>query len=394
MTSQPSASRLIWVVAGEPSGDARGEELLRRLKLLRPDLEFIGAGGPRIRALAGEPFDDWVAEAAVVGLWDVLRHYPYFRGKFHGMLAEINTRQPAAVLLIDYPGFNLRLARALRQCGYRGKILYYISPQVWAWNRGRIPAMARFLDLMVCVFPFEQPMYQASGLKTAFTGHPMLEALMQGTEADHSERDRNLLALLPGSRRREVEKNLPPMCSAARLVLERRPQTTFAIAIAHEKHRPIVEPLLDGLPVTVSRGNAHELMRRARAGIVCSGTATLESAFFGLPYCLIYRAAWLTFEVGKRLVDVNCLGIVNILNNYLKNPPADPRIPADAAPHVVKEFIQHFALPEPMANEVTLLLDDNTYRENMLESFRTILDSLQVEGASQRAAESILSELQ
>ena len=152
----------LWFVAGEASGDARAAEVMTVLLTLDPKLRFLGAGGPRMRALATEPFDDWIAEAGVLGLWDVLKHYGYFRNKFHRMLDQIEQTKPDAIVLVDYPGFNLRLAKALRGRNYSGKILFYIGPQVWAWNRGRIPKMARLLDLMICFFPFEQPMYEAS----------------------------------------------------------------------------------------------------------------------------------------------------------------------------------------------------------------------------------------
>ncbi|GAB4166186.1 MAG: lipid-A-disaccharide synthase [Terrimicrobiaceae bacterium] len=380
-----------WVVAGESSGDARAEELLKALRQLLPTFRFHGAGGPRMAALAEEPFDDWIAEAGVVGLWDVLRHYGYFRKKFHGMLLSIEETRPDAVLLVDYPGFNLRLARRLRKEGYSGRILYYISPQVWAWNRGRIAKMATFLDLMICVFPFEQPMYEASGLKTVFAGHPLLEALVP--EKSDTPRQSDLVGLFPGSRRREVQRIFPAQLEAARILLAKRPATQFEAAASSEAHAEIMRGMARDFPVTISSGHARELMRRASAGIVCSGTATLEAAFFGLPYCLIYKTAWLTFAVGRHLVDVDCLGIVNILNNYRLNPPADPRLPARPAPHVVREFIQDAADPEEMAAEVARLLDDHAYAAALQENFRNILGDLEAEGASGRAARAILDHL-
>jgi lipid-A-disaccharide synthase len=381
----------IWVVAGESSGDARGAEVMRAILKAEPGTVFLGAGGPKMATMARQPFEDWIADAAVVGLWDVLRHYGYFRSKFHAMLESIQRLKPDAVLLVDYPGFNLRLADALKKRGYQGKILYFISPQVWAWNRGRIAKMAKYLDLMICVFPFEKPMYEASGLKTVFAGHPLLEALI--AEKTERPRDPNVLGLFPGSRKREVLRNFPIMAAAARIVAERRPGTRFEVAVASEEHARLARHLAKDLPVTTDVGTAHELMQRASAGIVCSGTATLEAAFFELPYCIVYKAAWLTFQVGIRLVDVNCLGIINILNNYRQNPPSDPRLPAEAAPHIVREFIQHFAQPEPMAEEALRLLNDPPAREHLIRNFREILSGLQAEGASERTARALLDEL-
>ena len=377
-----------WFVAGETSGDARAAEVMAALRLARPDIRFGGAGGPRMQALADGRFDNWAAQSAVLGLWDVLKHYGYFRKKFRMMLLDILQELPDAVVLVDYPGFNLRLAKALRKAGYAGKILYYISPQVWAWNRGRIPKMARILDLMICVFPFEAPMYEASGLHTVFTGHPLLEAL--GRERGVAVREDRLLGFFPGSREREIRRIFPVMAAAAGIISKECPGVRFEAAAASEAHAAILRGMCAGTEITVHVGRAHELMQRATAGVVCSGTATLEAAFFGLPYCLIYKVAWLTFEVGRRLVDIDGLGIINVLNNYRTNPPADPRLPAKPAPHVVREFIQNDATPSAIASEAVRLLRDQAARTALARELAAIVAALDAEGASSRAASAIL----
>lgn len=379
----------LWFVAGEASGDARAAEVMHVLQTLDPSIRFLGAGGPRMQPLAVQPFDNWIAEAAVLGLWDVLKHYGYFRRKFFRMLDEIGRIRPTAVVLVDYPGFNLRLAKALRKRRFPGKILYYISPQVWAWNRGRISQMAQLLDLMICVFPFEEPMYEASGLHTVFAGHPLLEAL--AVERRTGERDDRLLGLFPGSREREVKRIFPVMVEASRLIQMQRPDVRFEAAAASAAHAKRMEQMTGDLPITIRSGTAHDLMQRACAGIVCSGTATLEAAFFRLPYCLVYRVAWLTFEVGRRLVDVDCLGIINILNNYKQNPPEDPRLPARPAPHLVREFIQHFATPEALSQEALRLLNDPLARSRLVTSVEEVVSTLHADGAARRAAEAILT---
>ncbi len=381
----------LWFVAGEASGDARAAEVMNVLRTLAPKLRFLGAGGPKMRTFATEPFDDWIAEAGVLGLWDVLKHYGYFRKKFHRMLDQIEETKPDAVVLVDYPGFNLRLAKALRARSFPGKILFYISPQVWAWNRGRIPKMARLLDLMICVFPFEQPMYEASGLHTIFVGHPLLEAL--AAEKTGVARDEDLLGLFPGSREREVKRIFPTMVAASHLIREQRPDVRFEAAAANEAHAKRMRQMAGDLPLVIRSGTAHQLMQRACAGIVCSGTATLEAAFFGLPYCLVYRVAWLTFEVGRRLVDVDCLGIINILNNYKQNPPEDPRLPARPAPHVIREFIQHLVTPEALASEALLLMNDPQHRSCLVAKVDEIVSTLEAEGAIRRASQAILDAL-
>ena len=377
-----------WFVAGEESGDARAFEVMRSIRELRPSIRFGGSGGERMQSLCEGPFDNWIQRAAVVGLWDVLKNYGYFRGKFEAALCEILSRKPDVVVLVDYPGFNLRLAGSLRGRGYRGKILYYISPQVWAWNRARIPRMAKILDLMICVFPFEAPMYEASGLHTVFTGHPLLEAL--AVQRGSLTREEGLLGLFPGSPEREVKRNFPAMIGAARILAEKNPALRFEAAAAGPARAAMMRRIAGDFPITVVEGGAHSLMQRATAGLVCSGTATLEAAFFGLPYALVYKTAWLTYEVGRRVVDVNALGIVNILNNYLVNPPTDPRLPAAAAPHVVREFIQGDATPEALADEAWRLLSDAAVREDLAKKLAGIVSTLRADGAARRAAKALL----
>jgi lipid-A-disaccharide synthase len=249
--------------------------------------------------------------------------------------------------------------------------------------------MARYLDLMICVFPFEAPMYEASGLHTVFVGHPLLEAL----EKDRipTPRESGLVGFFPGSREREVRRIFPVMVAAAEIIRREFPEVRFEAAAASEAHAERMRAFGGGIDVRA--GTAHALMQRATAGIVCSGTATLEAAFFGLPYCLVYRIAWLTFEIGKRLVDVNALGIINILNNYRQNPPSNPQFPARPAPHVVREFIQHDATPEALAGEVIRLLRDVSAREALSREVQKITSELSAQGASERAAAALLEEL-
>ena len=196
---------------------------------LNPDIRFFGAGGPQMQRMAAEPFLNWTHEA-VVGLWDVLVKYTYFRAKFYEMYEQIRQIQPAAVIFVDYPGFNLRLAAYLRRKGFAGKLIYYISPQVWAWNRGRIPRMAKFLDLMMCIFPFEKSLYEASGLRTEFVGHPMMQELKR--YRTEGQRDPELVALLPGSRGREVKRIFPIMLRAAQRLRARDGNMRFEASAA------------------------------------------------------------------------------------------------------------------------------------------------------------------
>ena len=296
----------IYFVAGEVSADNHGAALMRSLRELDPGLTFIGRGGPQMQEVAGKQFKNWLGDAAVLGLWEVLRKYGYFRGQFRQTLKEVLESKPDAVVLIDYPGFNLRLARALRRRSPRQKIIYYISPQVWAWNRGRIKGMARCLDLVLCIFPFESDLYNESGLRAVFVGHPMIERL-QARKID-VERDPNLIGLFPGSRLREVRKIFPVIIETARLLLQDRPSLHFEVGAASEHLAQEMRELLrDATPqnlevIQIVVGETAALMQRAFVGMVASGSATLEAAYFRMPFVLIYKVAWPTYLAARLVV--------------------------------------------------------------------------------------------
>lgn len=352
----------IFVIAGESSGDTHAAALFTELQSLTPNLRISGLGGPKLHAISPD-IEDWIHDAAVVGLWDVLRHYGWFRRKFQEAIGNITRTKPDAVLFVDYPGFNLRLAKALQHHRPAIRLLYYISPQVWAWNRARIPRMARWLDRMFCIFPFEKELYEKSGLPTDFVGHPMVENI---TPAESGGRLPDLFALLPGSREREVRKNFPMMLAAAKLVLARRPQTTFASAAASEKMQTLMRRLAAeaGIACDIGLRNARELMLTASAGLVASGTATLEATLCGLPYALVYKVAALTYIAGRLVIKVPHLGMANLL----------------AGREIVKEFIQHDATPAALATEALRLLNDSAARATMSADFAIIRKNLQTPG--------------
>jgi lipid-A-disaccharide synthase len=408
----------LYVVAGEASGDARGTELMRALRERLPGVEFAGAGGREMRRLGGDAIEDW-ADEAVVGLWDVLKKYGYFRQQFHRMLDEISRVKPDALVTIDYPGFNMRLAKAAKSRMPTLRTIHYISPQVWAWHRGRIPKMAKFLDLMLCLFPFELPLYEGAGLRAVLVGHPLLDSLAEklptasaspapttppppekrrtdesqlflGLDAARSPaqfqptgRDPSLVALLPGSRAKEVRKIFPVMIATAARLRQTRPALRFEAAAASEALAAEMRLQLElaGHPpdfCAVSLRTAHDLMQRAGAGMVCSGTATLESTFFGLPMVILYKVAWLTWAVGKCLVKIPWLGLPNVL----------------AGREIIREFLQADAKPEPIAAEMLRLLDDPTARETQQRAQEAVIASLGPRGAALRAAEAIATALE
>ena len=375
-------SKTIYFVAGEVSADNHGAALMHCLRELDGELKFVGRGGPRMREVAGEQFKNWIGEAAVLGLWEVLRKYGYFREKFHETLREIRDSKPDAVVLIDYPGFNLRLARALRRQAQRQKIIYYISPQVWAWNRGRIKRMAHFIDLVLCIFPFEVDSYNRAGLRALFVGHPMIERL-QGWKID-TKRDPNLIGLFPGSRSREVRKIFPVMLETARELRKHNRNLRFEVAAASEQLAREMKPVVAGLDQSQDReaiqikvDETAVIMQRAWAGIVASGSATLEAAYFQLPFVLIYKVAWPTYLAARFVVSVKYLGMPNLL----------------ADKEVVPEFIQHRAKPTALVKALQPLIENANTRQQMISQLKVIITKLGDAGGSERAARAIIEEI-
>jgi lipid-A-disaccharide synthase len=365
---------------------------MRALRNADSELRFIGSGGPQMKAVAGPGFQDWIDKSGVLGLWEVIRHYSYFRLQFIRTLHRIYVLKPDAVVLIDYPGFNLRLARAIHKgrIGLRRRsqphfqppltkrLIYYISPQVWAWNRGRIKKMARWLDLMLCIFPFEADLYNQSGLRTIFVGHPMIERLRE--KKIDVERDSSLVGLFPGSRAREVRKILPILIETARELRRTKSNLRFEVAAASDELAAEMEKMLgsrDRHLLVIRVGQTAEIMQRAFVGIVASGSATLEAAYFRMPFVLIYKVSWITYLAGRLLVKVKYLGMPNVL----------------AAKEIIPEFIQHRAQPGEIAKAVEHLIDADQARQKMISEFDKIATPLGEAGASERAAKAILAEI-
>ena len=400
----------IYFVAGEVSADNHGAALMRCLRESDPELKFIGRGGPQMQQIAGKSaagrihdggqFKNWIGDAAVLGLWEVLRKYGYFREQFRETLKEIQQSKPDAVVLIDYPGFNLRLTRALLSTDHspmlRPKIIYYISPQVWAWNPGRIKRMARSVDLVLCIFPFEADLYKKSGIRAVFVGHPMMERLQ--TQKIDVERDPDLIGLFPGSRLREVRKIFPIMIETARVLLRRKSTLHFQVAAASEELAQEMRKILatnlplpsssgkgavrgatspDAQVVQIIVGHTTDIMQRAFAGIVASGSATLEAAYFRMPLVLVYKVAWPTYLAARAVVNVKHIGMPNLL----------------ADKEVVPEFIQQQARPGAIAKAMGPLVEDVNARRQMISAFDAIIGKLGGSGASEKAAQTILEEI-
>lgn len=363
------SSRSFMFIAGEASGDAHAAELIKVLRAQAPDVMVFGAGGPKMKAAGMELLLD-LTEHAVVGLVEVLKNYGKFRRIFWDLVREAEKRKPDAVVLVDFPGFNLRFAAQMKKRGI--KVIYYISPQLWAWHADRAKQIERDVDLMLTIFPFEKDWYErhAPRLHVEFVGHPFAERIQLEGEAPAKPRDKDLVLLLPGSREREVAKIWPIM----RQVVDRMPpETGFVVAAVNEA----MAAMIKHPRVTVEIGKAHEGMRRATLAITASGTATMECAFYGCPMIVVYKVNWLTYLVGRLVVTVNWLAMPNVI----------------AGRAIVPEFIQHDAKPDRIAAVARELLENPAKRETMREELATVVGTLGGAGASKRAAELILTAL-
>jgi len=361
----------LMIVAGEVSGDQHAARLVRDLRAARSDVEIFGIGGDALRARGVETLVD-VRDMAVVGFWEVLSRLVFFRRVFRQMTDLLAARRPDALLLVDYPGFNLRLAAKARGMGI--PVLYYVSPQVWAWHRSRIPKMAKIIDLLMVIFPFEVEVFKGTGLKTVFVGHPLVESVRRTLAAPSPDlpwpAGTRRIALLPGSRAQEIQRVLPAMLDAAAELRRRDPGTVFLVPAANPDIRAAIEAQLAARPdaergaVAVVDGSMREVARQARAAMVCSGTATVETALVKCPLIVVYRTAAATYWFGRRIIRVPWLGMVNLI----------------AKRELCPEFIQHDARPGPMADAVEALAADGPARETQLAGLDEVARALEGEG--------------
>jgi lipid-A-disaccharide synthase len=369
-------AKRVYVVAGELSGDAHGAGLLRALKEMAPGVEIRGTGGPEMADVVGKGVQDWVEDAAVMGVWEVLKRYGWFKRRFAEMLAALKQFEPDVLLLIDYPGFNLRLAEAVRRECPAIRIVYYISPKVWAWNKRRIPVMARVLDEVLCLFPFEPPIFEQAGLKATFVGNPLVDELEE-MRIPAVRRDEALVGLFPGSREREIARLFPLMIESARRLRSWNPALAFEVPAASAKLAEQIRSLINdagvGDLITITDGGSHSLMQRACCAVIASGTATLEAGYYGLPYCLVYRTAPLTYGLAKLLVKIEFIGLVNIL----------------AGEQVVEELIQARAEPAAVSRALREFLDSPAKREALQVQLAEISTKLGGKGAHERAARAV-----
>jgi lipid-A-disaccharide synthase len=363
----------VLVSCGEPSGDLYAGDLVRHLRAQAGPVEVFGLGGDRLQAEGGYLLAH-VRDLAVVGLLEVLRHLRQLRRVFRRVLDEVGREPPAVAVLVDYAEFNLRLARELERRGV--PVVYYVSPQVWAWRRGRLRAIRESVAHMVVIFPFEEPLYRDAGVPVTFVGHPLVDLAQPAADqagflaSRGFDPARPVLAVLPGSRPQEVAHNLPPIAAALRLLRERRPHLQVALAVAPSLDPQLFDAALSGLPVARVCGATHELLSVSSAGIVASGTATVEAALLDLPMVVVYRLSALTYALGKPFVKVPYYAMANLI----------------AGREVVKELIQNDFRAEAVAAEALALLDDPVHREVVRAGLGEVRTRLGPPGASARAA--------
>ncbi len=370
-------SNSLLIIAGELSGDVQGGKLVAEIKKLSPDVKITGIGGDNMEA-AGMELLHHIREMSFLGFTEVLKHLPFIHKIMNELTEWIETNRPETILLIDYPGFNLKLAARAKKLGCR--VVYYISPQIWAWGGGRIKKIARFVDHMIVVFPFEEELYKSAGVKVDFVGHPILEGLnSEFTKEKFFENhalklDNNVVGLLPGSRAQEVENLYLPMLEAVELMRRDLPNLQTVTGVSPTLNEDLYKNIEAGLRVEHSKAT-YDLMKHADLLFVASGTATLESACFGSPMIIVYKVSPISWLLGKMLIKLKNIGLVNIV----------------AGRQIVPELLQSEVTAARLAAEGVSLLGDKTLMEDTIKKLLMVKESLGKTGASKRAAEIIVN---
>ncbi|MBW2558536.1 MAG: lipid-A-disaccharide synthase [Deltaproteobacteria bacterium] len=365
----------IMIVAGEASGDLHGANLVRAMRDINSDLCFYGVGGERMKE-AGVSLTAHSSEMAVMGITEVFPRLGFILKVRRELKKSLRQSRPALLILIDYPGFNLPLAKFARENGI--KVFYYISPKVWAWRKKRIYALEKYVDRMALILPFEEQVYEEVNLDARFIGNPLLDTVKRkytrGEALKKFGLKKNLttIALLPGSRKSEVIRLLPEMLGMAKILKERIPAIQFVLPLADTISPDFVHGLTDrsGVDIRIIEGNVYDVVGLSDIAVVASGTATLETAILGVPMIIVYRVSPLTYLIGRAVVKVDNIGLVNII----------------AEKTVAPELIQGDANPEKMADEVYDILTGGSRMDEMKRDLLDVSKKLGDPGASKRAA--------
>lgn len=357
---------LVMLSAGEASGDQHAASLFRELQALIPKVRGIGMGGAAMREAGIEiRFDS--SGIGVIGLAEIARHYGEIRGALNLMRALAEKERPDLLICVDYKEFNFRLAKAAKSLGI--KVLFYVSPQVWAWRQGRVKTYGRIIDHMAVIFPFELPFYEAHGVPATYVGHPLAGKVKANETPDRAltrlglqDRKAPLIGMLPGSRTNELARLLPILLGAAARLRETHPKTEFVVFKAPTLDRNVLVDAgkRQGLDLKIIEGQDYDVLQCCDAVMTVSGTATLEVALLGIPMVIVYRLATLSYWIGRWLIKVPFIGLPNILRGK----------------GVVREFIQDDATPENISDEIRRILDDQVYRNTMREELATVRETL------------------
>lgn len=367
----------VMIIAGEASGDLHGAGVVRELKKLHPSVEVFGVGGDAMRK-EGMELIYHIREVSFMGFIEVLKHLPFIKVMAHTLEQVLKFKKPDVLVLIDYPGFNLRFAQKAKRYGIR--ILYYISPQVWAWHRSRINTIRKVVDQMLVIFPFEVELYKKAGVPVEFVGHPLLDSVKSSLRREALaeilgfDSKKPILALLPGSRLQEIENIFPPMLTAARAV-QKKIDCEIILAIAPTLEQEYFRTLYDVQGIHLAQGLTYEVVSHAQCALVASGTATLETAILGTPMVVVYRTSWLTYLIGRAVVRVKHIGLVNIV----------------AGKTVVPECIQHKAKAKILAAHAIEFMTNEEKRKQIKEELTAVRNQLGMSGASRKVAEHIVT---
>jgi lipid-A-disaccharide synthase len=364
------------IVAGEASSDMYGAEVARAIRRKFDDAQFYGLGGPRMRN-AGVELEGDISKTAVVGPFEALSSFGHLYSIFRRLAERVETEPPNAAILIDFPDFNLRLAKRIKNA--RVPIVYYIGPQVWGWREGRVKQIHELVDKMLVILPFEEQIYRKAGVDVDFVGHPLMD-MVRATKSkeefceDHGiDPKRTLVALLPGSRRKEVHYILPTLCEAAALILAKKPETQFILPLAPGLDRRYVQEMIRGVSIKIVTDDTYNAIRYARAAIVKSGTATLETALLGTPEVIVYRISRASWTLGKFLLKIRLFGLVNII----------------LGEEVVPELFQDKMTPQTVSETTLRLLDDVWIQSRIRANYEKLRRQLGSGNVAERVADAV-----
>jgi len=373
-------SKKILLVAGEVSGDLHGSHLVEAIQSVDPGIQFFGVGGEGLKRVGMEVLYP-SQSLSVVGITEVFFKLRTILKALQGLKKSIDRERPDLVILIDFPDFNLRLAKIAHRKGI--PILYYISPQVWAWRPKRIHLIARLVKKMIVFFPFEVPLYEAAGVDVEWVGHPLLDIVKPRLSNEKAfqqfglDPNRRTIGLLPGSRIHEIERLLPPLLASAHLLQEEIPDLQFVIPLAPGLPKTLLSPWMKNIsvPVKVVEGFTYDVMNLSELLIAASGTVTLEAAILGKPMIIIYKVSLPSSWVARAMVRLDHIGLVNLV----------------AEKEIAPELLQRDVNPQRISDEALRILRDPLLSRKMIESMREVRQKLGEPGAAQRAAHITLS---